>query len=145
LVPPPETNCLLFVAKEIVFKLGFDSLFPPFSEGMMKWLASQRFPAWQEMEAGSEQWTQRSLDSYCAEVNRTGLPRWNKHCGLIVKTSVSYVSYLSKTIDFRYGIAVNKVTRLMLDGWSSVPGKNSDLHHWPPSRRVMESTQLSCQ
>jgi hypothetical protein len=34
-VPPPETNCL-FVAKEIVFRLGFDSLFPPFSRGMMK-------------------------------------------------------------------------------------------------------------
>jgi hypothetical protein len=34
---------------------------------------------------------------------------------LIVKTAVSYVSYLSKTIDFRCGIAVSKVTRLMLD------------------------------
>ena len=97
------------------------------------------------MEAGSEQWTQRSLDSYCTEVNRAGLPHWNKHCGLIVKTEVSYVSYLSKTIDFRYGIAVNKVTRMMLDDWGSVPGKNSDFHPWSPSRRVMESTQPSCQ
>lgn len=108
LVPPPETNCL-FVAKEIVFKLWFDSLFPPFSRGMMKWLASQRFSAWQEMEAGSEQWTQWSLDSYCADVNQAGLPCWNKHYRLIFNTRTSHVSCLSGTIDFLHGISVSKV------------------------------------